>query len=784
MQIKTTLLLLACLLLCGHITKAQLVIDADSKEPVPFATVISVDNPDIGTSTDLDGSFHLDLEDDSKIRVSSIGYKTAEFSYSGENMVIEISSIMTELEGVVITSNEDIEAKILKKCIENRSLNAPKKRDFFQCTLYNKYKVEMLKDSVANNNKLQRLLEKNITGTTLFFSESAIAYAYQNPGKVEERIIANNVAGFEKAQFNVLPEQLVPFDIQTDFLTLLSRHYLLPISEGSRRHYGLHLAETKIDGTDTTWMIQFWPEKSNYDLLRGHVIIHSDGYAIQEYRLTNKKKDSQKFDIYHHFKRVNGTWFPDKMFSNVIMKEPTLNIILLYDQKTYLSDVTFDQKEIKTADANRVTFDEGVQDNPEWIEKHRVEELSTADEVAITEISTTIEDLNIERKVDIIANLTFGRFPLGLVDVDMTRLIGYNEFEGYRPGFGLITSDKLSKRFTLNAFGGYGLSDKEWKYGAGFTYHFNEQKTASAYINFEREVQQISSYVAFSTTAGFISNFYSSQIEDYTAYKTGFKGRLKNWDFDLSFNKSKNNPRYKYVFLKEPEIALTEFRHSEFNLNINFLKRKFIPFYTYEVVIEDFTSTFFDLDITYAPEGLFESNVSYFKVDAFAKRPINFKHLGRMEIAIQTGFILGDQVLNRSHIGNGSNADGIPYQLPYSFNTMPPFNFMANRYVNFFYDHRLFRLFSSRYSAPYIHLAQTSGWGEASNRDQHRFIPLQDYQHGYHETGIILESLLRYEAFSVMSLGLNLGIWQRWGHYASGNSKDDLVFKIGFGANF
>ena len=761
--------------------------DATTGTPIPFAAIMVVDRPDIGTSTLEDGSFALSAEIGEQLRISSVGYLPVTVEYTGSDMIVLMDKQISEIEEVVIVADESEAARVLGLSVKNRKRYAPWQQPYFQCKLYNKYRVDMLQDSLDQTNKLVRMLEKRLEGRTVFFSESAMTYFFESPDRVEEHIIASNVAGFDEAQFNFLPEQLVSFDINADFFEILSRQYLLPTSKGSERHYGLHLEDTKVINGDTTWYIQFWPERSSYDLLRGHIIINSsdNSYAIEEYRLTNGRKDHQKFDVYHHFRQFNGRWFPDKMFSNIVLNDKGLNISVLYDQKTYISDVTFESRPIQVSNANRIDFAEGSREHPEWILEHRIEPLASSDSVAISNVSTSIDRLGVEKKLDLIANVTFGRLPIGIFDLEISRFFWSNKTEGYRPGVGIFTNDKFSKRFSLHAFAGYGLGDNLWKYGGGLTFHLNKNRTASLYGKYEKEIYPISSYIITDAASSILSNFYTDQLDDIRAYTGGIKGRFSNWKYDLSFSQSTNNPRYEYQYVRDDETVLNTFKISEFNLNINFLRRKYVPFYSYEIELEEYNSTYLDIVLGYAPDNLLKSNVNYFRASLFAKKPINFKHLGRIELGVHTGIILGDKPINRLYIGAGSNASGIPYQLAYSFNTMRPFSRFAEQYVNLYYDHRLFRLYHTRYSAPFVHIAQNSGWGYLKNKDAH-FIgdELDDYRRGYHESGLIFESIFQYEAFSILHLGLNIGAWYRWGAYASGSVDDDLVLKLGFSMTF
>src|SRR5690606_36567181 len=48
---------------------------------------------------------------------------------------------------------------------------------------------------------------------------------------------------------------------------------------------------------------------------------------------------------------------------------------------------------------------------------------------------------------------------------DITRLINFRDYEGFRLGLGLETSDKLSERFRVGGYFAYGFKDKMLKYG-------------------------------------------------------------------------------------------------------------------------------------------------------------------------------------------------------------------------------------------------------------------------------------------------------------------------------
>lgn len=88
------------------------IIDAVTREPIPYANVTVVGKPGVGTSTDLDGNFTITNAEPGIFRLTAsyIGYKTAVTSEYVANIKdifieIELEEDATNLEGVTVTSS-------------------------------------------------------------------------------------------------------------------------------------------------------------------------------------------------------------------------------------------------------------------------------------------------------------------------------------------------------------------------------------------------------------------------------------------------------------------------------------------------------------------------------------------------------------------------------------------------------------------------------------------------------------------------------------------------------
>src|SRR5690606_18010984 len=73
----------------------------------------------------------------------------------------------------------------------------------------------------------------------------------------------------------------------------------------------------------------------------------------------------------------------------------------------------------------------------------------------------------IENKIWLGRKVINGYVPIHFFDVDLRHLISFNNFEGFRFGFGGITNEKLSKTIRFEGYTAYGLKDENMKFSLG-----------------------------------------------------------------------------------------------------------------------------------------------------------------------------------------------------------------------------------------------------------------------------------------------------------------------------
>ena len=58
-----------------------------------------------------------------------------------------------------------------------------------------------------------------------------------------------------------------------------------------------------------------------------------------------------------------------------------------------------------------------------------------------------------------------GYLPYKFLNIDLSRIILYNDYEGFRFGLAVHTNHTLSEKASLGGYMAYGFKDKELKYG-------------------------------------------------------------------------------------------------------------------------------------------------------------------------------------------------------------------------------------------------------------------------------------------------------------------------------
>ncbi len=113
------------------------IIDRDSRQPVPFASIGIVGTTQ-GTSSNIDGEFSLVIPENTSIKISCVGYASVVISNPAQMKLIELTPYSIELQEIVITSKSVNPQMVVRRAMASIRKNYPQE-SFYQRFFYRHY---------------------------------------------------------------------------------------------------------------------------------------------------------------------------------------------------------------------------------------------------------------------------------------------------------------------------------------------------------------------------------------------------------------------------------------------------------------------------------------------------------------------------------------------------------------------------------------------------------------------------------------------------------------------
>lgn len=113
------------------------IIDRDSRQPVPFASIGIVGTAQ-GTSSNIDGEFSLVIPEKASIKVSCVGYASLIISNPEQMKLIELTPYSIELQEIVVTSKSVNPQMVVRRALASIRKNYPQE-SFLQRFFYRHY---------------------------------------------------------------------------------------------------------------------------------------------------------------------------------------------------------------------------------------------------------------------------------------------------------------------------------------------------------------------------------------------------------------------------------------------------------------------------------------------------------------------------------------------------------------------------------------------------------------------------------------------------------------------
>ena len=778
--------------ICQHV--AGIVVDEQTHQPLAFAT-IRQGNTRQGLVTDINGKFSFELLSGiQQLHISYVGYTTKTVSVHDVDTIF-LSPVVNDNNEVVIRPPYEKIKRIINTTIRNKANNNPDKYAQYAYEIYYKMYVDLLpnegfaKVKTVKHNKLDTLSEsdrkladsiiaasrKEIDSIRnsmhIIFSETYSKVAYKRPNTRQEDVVASRFSGFSKTFFTNVINGILPFHAYDNYIKLNTIDYTNPTSEGWQYRYNFYLLDELQNGSDTIYVLKYKPKKNVvFNSLEGVVYINTNGYAISHIiAKTTDTTDERSVKMEQIYRFVDGKWFPRELnYEFTFNKYPSPDIGMVWSGHSIIDSVryTLDKTvHFDKAHAIKLTDSVDLHSEDDW-RRYRFDTITIKERNTYVNMDTLMQQAGIDQYLSSATNIALGRLPIKFVDIDLTKILAYNTYEGTRLGLGLYTNDKISSFFTAGGWFGYGFKDKVVKYGASlkiFPAKNEEYWIEAAYQNNYRNTGNININPEIDRRG--LQTWLLARVDHVTEFSATAHGRINYLELELQGLKQELKPLYNYAF-NQPGAAPGIYDITEASLNLRYAyAEKRTPFFGYYLPAgTKYPIVYAKLSYGQLTSGTYTTNYARGLVAILYTH--HFNHWGKDNFKIMGGIIKSknDNPLPRSILlaGTGYKVDrgDIQFYAQGGFLTMLPFSYFNDRFAGILYRHDFDRCFyTNRYSQPYLSLAYNFLYGTLSDNNRAADAGLVANETGYHEAGVLINHILRVNYLHLAYLNLDLGAY-------------------------
>ncbi len=735
----TKLFAFALFILFSHVLIGQktivtgTVIDATTKETIPFATV-SFKGTKTGTTTDINGNYKLESYYSSdSLLVTFLGYKPftafVKQDKSQEiNVALSSSDLMLkEFQIVGSKKDENPAHAIIKQMIANKKINNRVKLDAYEYEVYNKIEFDI-------NNLDEKFMKRKVfkkfdfvfdmvdsTGDKpylpIFIIESLSDYYYtKNPKRNKEIIKATKVSGPENESISqYLGDMYQNSNIYDNTINIFGRQFISPTNNMMLLHYKTYLTDSAFIDNSWCYKIEFIPKRKSDLAFTGEMWINDTTFAIKvieaeisesaNINFINSYKLKQTFDQVE-----NEVWMMvlDETIADINPLESNKQKGFYGRKTTSYKDFVINKprEESFYNEGNNILVNDGAQDKTDdfWQDKRHVK-LSDK-ENKIYHMIDTIKDLPvIKTYIDVIQTLVTGYKILGPIEIGpYSSIYSKNPIEGHRFSLGLQTSNDFSKRIMFKGHAAYGLTDKNWKYELGTKFFVTKNKSPRRMmdIKYVNEIKQFDRDFFDSYNQSIISSFFrrnpynkllnieGARISYYHEWFEGLSNTLSIESYNMealgnviSFSKTDNNI----------VTTLNSIQNTQVSFGMRFAKDEKFVAGEFNRISLGSKSPIISLDVDLGVKGFLASNYDYQKVKINVTDKIYLGYLGSFRYTIEAGKLWGTVPYPFLFVHQGNETWGYSYS---DFNAMNIGEFMSDEYASLSVAHYFGGLFLNR----------------------------------------------------------------------------------------
>ena len=797
--------------------------DANTHSILPFATILIGENTAI---SDVDGKFEVVFKkDNNNLEASYIGYQKATVAVEKNKFFYTLYlQPKTALKG-----KENLAIAIIQRTISNKKKNNPKEKLFsFEFKSYNKLIVTAHPDSI--NGKLDSLyttkkgqtvfdkidstnykFKEVISKHHLFQTEKVSKFQFKR-NALKETIIGTQMAGLKHPIYEIIGFNLQSFSIYDSNYELFETQYNSPIANDAYLDYKYTLLDSvAIDGR-ATYMIHFKnKKKSRASGLEGVLYIDQKSYAVAKAIMRIKgvldisgthefkyiPEEELWFPISKTFKIVKGKNDDDiKILGGTIQfdgdydadfgtrkKQPSDYVYLL--SKTNNFDIEYNTSfEVKKAFVAIEIKDNALNKPEDFWDSYRKDKLDSREQKTYLALDSLAIKKRFESKIRFGRKVINGFLPIPYFDIDLRKIFRYNNYEGFRLGFGGVTNEQFSRKFKIDAYSAYGTKDGIFKYHLGTAVRIGKFSNSWIGASYTDDVREIGSTLFLIDKIPFklydprpinISTFYN-YVSWRTYLETAIVPKTESiWE--LSYTQVE--PKFDYAYNLNNKL------YTQYEMTTAKISLQWNPFSDYmqtptgKIEIEKRFPKF-TFQFTQALPKFFQNDFQFSKFDFKTEYEKKYLNGQKTNLQLQAGYALGDLPLTHLYNTSPNNItketiiQRITFSGKNSFETMYFNEFFSSEFVSFQFKHSFNRVKLFSKVKPSFVLVSRMAWGNLDKPQQHVGLNYKTLNDGFFESGLELNQIFN---------GLGLSAFYRYGPNQLPKLEDNIAIKLSFVLN-
>ena len=768
--------------------------DSRTKTSIPFVKIYPSEG--VPFLTDLDGMF-LVKDTMTSLRLKYSGYRDSTLMLDQTESIIFLEREIQEIDEVLVLPGVNPAHRIIKMAQNNRIKNHPLKNDAFSYKSYSKFifdvnQARLIPDGGVDSTSMK--LQDYFKNQHLFVMENASKRTFYPPGKDKEEILAYKVSGISDPMLSTFAQDMQSFNFYDNEFNIFGEDFINPLAKDGIRRYLFILEDTLINKRDTTFTIFFRPRKGkNFKGLKGHLYINTNGFAVEKVNATAWRPNGEgRFDvtILQEYAFVDHKkWFPIKLstelkYGNSITGKDTVPAVISGYGHTYIDSIILDpiEKRDRFYDNYDLTTstDAGDVSMEEW-QKLRTYDL-TEKELRTHMKADSISKANqVVKRLAFIKELAKGKIQLGKLSLPLRRLLGYNQYEKFRLGFGLETSPQISRRIILGGYFAYGTNDKEWKYGLYSNVTISQKRNTQFGLNFQQDLIERGGQVFTSSIFDLydterLRELYVQQKDRQRLVEISFSSDIKaNMNVRLFTNYQRIGFTNGYEFSPSDTTLMSsaiEIEVAELGVELKWNIGEKYMLLGESKVSQGLKYPSIKFKAIKGFKGVWESDFDYWRFNLLISQKIKVRDYFSINLSLTAMKTIGDVPISLMHNGRGT-------RINWNINTANTFQTMVS---GTYYSRDQIALFSSvklkafhtkaKWNEPQLTLYHAIGYGGAVNTTNHN-IDFRTMDKGYLEAGLTLDNFYTFK-----NLPLGIGVFYNYGPTRDQNWKNNIVPKV------